>query len=86
MGSRQEEARGWREDGKKEGRNGETGRQTEGHTNTHWDYPLCNPSTGGTEGEEGRDVMEGCAPNFSHQCVFGAKNVVLVCECVCVFF
>lgn len=80
--------RGW--DGRQEERrDGEAGRQTEGHKNTHRDYPLCNPSTGGTEREERerRDGMEGRAPNFSHQRVFGAKNVVfffIQCLCVCV--
>lgn len=69
------------------------GRQADGGTqkHTHRDYPLCNPSTAGTEREERererRDGMEGRAPNVSHQRVFGAKNVVcffIQCLCVCV--
>lgn len=75
--------RGWEERGE-EWRDREAGRQADRQRDTHRDYPLCNPSTGGTEREEIPDGMEGCAPNFSHQRFFGAKNVV--CLCACFFF
>lgn len=76
------EKKGWNTGGM-ERQGGRQARQTKGHTNTHRDYPLCNPSSGGAEREEGDGTgWKGVLRIFHTRGSLAPKMFV----CVCVLF